>query len=127
MFPSSTVDRVEDASERLDLESVQSAQAGSSFVQCRFDDQEVCKMVIVGLQELDKFAGAWAQFDPTGKEDSMHLSIKSSGITVDKFALNKETELPHGSVLYPLKFIGFYRENTSFLRVACSHVTELHL
>ena len=67
MFPSSTVDRVEDASERLDLESVQSAQAGSSFVQCRFDDQEVCKMVIVGLQELDKFAGAWAQFDPTGE------------------------------------------------------------
>ena len=58
-------------------------------MQCHFDDQEVCKMVIVGLQQLDKFEGAWAKFDPEGKKDSMHLSIKSSGITVDKFALSK--------------------------------------
>ena len=36
-------------------------------MQCHFDDQEVCKMVIVGLQQLDKFEGAWAKFDPEGK------------------------------------------------------------
>ena len=89
MFPSSTVDRVEDASERLDLESIQSALAGSSFVQRHLNDLAVCKMVIVGLQELDKFAGAWTKFDPEGKKDSVHLSIKSSGITVNKFASSK--------------------------------------
>ena len=46
-------------------------------------------MVTVGLQELDKFAGAWAKFDPEGKKDSMHLSIKFSGITINKFASSK--------------------------------------
>ena len=46
-------------------------------------------MVIVRLQQLDKFEGAWAKFDPEEKKDSMHLPIKSSGITVNKFALSK--------------------------------------
>ena len=53
---------------------------------------------------------------------SYPCKTKSSHET-EKGLLKLETELPHGSVLYPLKFL----RNTIFLRVACSHLTELHL